>query len=119
MESNRRNVLAAGAAAAAAAAPKAAAQQTRLPGTTKFYEQGTVKHRLSGSRHGVSAAADRGRRIELDAWRAWSQPVQSDRGVQQRVPLHLRGSAQRLPRQSSGPLEIDRPWDSYTDDHSA
>jgi len=39
-------------------------------------------------------------------------PIQESR----RVPLHRVGPAQCNDGQSSGPLEIDRPWDAYTDD---
>jgi hypothetical protein len=82
-----------------------------------FYDQGyrfASTTRKAGS--GFRWLAHRRRGTELDDRRA-GQSVQRDRGVQGRVPLHRVGPAQRQRGQSSGPLEIDRPWDAYTDDH--
>jgi hypothetical protein len=41
-----------------------------------------------------------------------SGSLQPDRGVQGRVPLHRADLRNANGGQSSGPLEIDRPWDS-------
>ncbi len=118
----RRNILATGAAAAAMAAtpPVFAAQQQARPaaGAGKFYEKGPVRIHYEEAGSGFPLLLIAGRRIELDDRRPEARrSVQSDRGVQGRVPLHRVDLRNANAGQSSGPLEIDRPWDSYTDDH--
>ena len=46
-----------------------------------------------------------------------SAPFNPREEFSERLSLHRVRPAQRDGGQSSGPLEIDRPWDAYTDDH--
>src|SRR6516164_213175 len=118
MDPIRRNVLATGAAATAmAAAPRAFAQQADqgVP-TTSFYEKGPVRiHyqevgsgfpwllRAGGGLHSTMAGLARG---PFDA-------VAEFKGEFRCIASDLRPANAG---QSTGPLEVDRPWDSYTDD---
>ena len=71
---------------------------------------------LSRIRVRLSVDADRRRRIELD--NRWpEEPFRRDRRVQERVPLIAADLRNAYSGQSTGPLEVDRPWDSFTDDH--
>jgi pimeloyl-ACP methyl ester carboxylesterase len=65
----------------------------------------------------LSVAGDSRRRAEFDGRGARDPPVQPLRGVQGRIPLIAADLRNAKGGQSSGPLEIDRPWDTYTDDH--
>src|SRR3954469_14755703 len=116
MDPIRRNILATGAAAAAtAAAPRVFAQQA---GQARFYEKGPVRIRFEDTGSGypllIIAGGGLGSTIE---------------GLKRGVPFHAVDEFKSEYRciyadlrnagggQSTGPLEVDRPWDSYTDDH--
>jgi len=118
MESNRRDVLAAGAAVAAvAAAPKAAAQQTGLPGTTKFYQRGNVKiaYQEVGTGFPLLVIPGGGLTSRMAGLvTSPFNPIAEFSNEFRVIYADLRNATQG---QSTGPLEIDRPWDSYTDDH--
>jgi pimeloyl-ACP methyl ester carboxylesterase len=118
MESNRRDVLAAGAAVAAvAAAPKAAAQQTGLPGTTKFYQRGNVKiaYQEVGTGFPLLVIPGGGLNSRMAGLvTSPFNPIAEFSNEFRVIYADLRNATQG---QSTGPLEIDRPWDSYTDDH--
>src|SRR5882757_6045538 len=118
MDPIRRNILATGAAAATlAAAPQVFAQQAGQGGTAKFYEKGPVRIRYdeAGSGFPLLLIAGGG----LNSVMAGLQtspfnPIEEFKGEYRCIFADLRNAN---PGQSSGPLEIDRPWDSYSDDH--
>jgi pimeloyl-ACP methyl ester carboxylesterase len=120
MEQNRREVLAAGAAVAAvaAAAPNAlAAQQNSLPGTTKFYQRGNVKiaYQDVGRGFPILLIAGGGLQSRMAGLvTSPFNPIAEFSNEFRVIYADLRNATQG---QSTGPLEIDRPWDSYTDDH--
>ena len=119
MDTNRRDVLAAGAVAAAvAAAPNVfAAQQTGLPGTTRFFERGNVKiaYQDVGSGFPLMLIAGGGLNSRMAGLvTSPFNPIAEFSNEFRCVYADLRNATQG---QSTGPLEIDRPWDSYTDDH--
>ena len=118
METNRRDVLAAGAAVAAvAAAPKAAAQQTGLPGTTKVYQRGNVKiaYQEVGTGFPLLVIPGGGLNSRMAGLPTSPfNPIAEFSNEFRVIYADLRNATQG---QSTGPLEIDRPWDSYTDDH--
>jgi pimeloyl-ACP methyl ester carboxylesterase len=121
-DQNRRDILATGAAvAAAAAAPQVFAQNRQqpapLPGTTKFYERGRVRiaYQESGSGFPLLLIAGGGlNSVMAGLPRSPFNPIAEFSNEYRCIYADLRNAN---PGQSSGPLEIDRPWDSHTDDH--
>ena len=119
MDPIRRKVLATGAAATAvAAASQVFAQQTG-PGSAaaRLYERGSVRisYAEAGSGFPLLLIAGGG----LNSVMAGLQtspfnPIEEFKGEYRCIFADLRNAN---PGQSSGPFEIDRPWDSYTDDH--
>ena len=110
----RRNILATGAAAAAMAAmPRVFAQQAGKGGTGKFYEKGPVRIHYRGGRVRLPADAASRRGIELDDRRSSPATRPSTRSRSSRdeyrcIAADLRNANSG---QSTGPLEVDRPWD--------
>jgi pimeloyl-ACP methyl ester carboxylesterase len=121
-DQTRRDILTAGTvtAAVAAAAPQVLAQQqqpTGLPGTTKFYERGNVRiaYQEYGSGFPLLVIAGGGlNSVMAGLPRAPFNPIAEFSNEHRVIYADLRNAN---PGQSSGPLEIDRPWDSHTDDH--
>ena len=119
MDPIRRKILKTGAAAAAiAAAPQVLAQQGGQAGTARVYEKGPVRIRYEdtgsgfplllipgGGLNGSTIAGIRGGNPfnTIDTFKGDFRCIYAD----------LRNAA----GESTGPLDIDRPWDSYTDDH--
>src|SRR5450755_3573819 len=118
MDPIRRKILATGAAATAvAAAPQVFAQQTGQGGTAKFYEKGSVRIRYDEAGSGFPLLLIAGGGLNsVMAGLATSpfNPVEEFKGEYRCIYADLRNAN---PGQSSGPLEVDRPWDSFTDDH--
>jgi len=118
MDPIRRRMLAAGAAARAmAAAPQVFAQQTGQGGTAKFYERGPVRIRYDEAGSGFPLLLIAGGGLNsVMAGLATSpfNPIEEFKGEYRCIFADLRNAN---PGQSSGPLEIDRPWDAYADDH--
>jgi pimeloyl-ACP methyl ester carboxylesterase len=118
MDSARRTVLATGAAATAvAAAPGVFAQQGR-PGAG-FYEKGAVRIRFAeaGAGFPLLLIAGGGLNSTIAGFSGSSSPfnpIEVFKGEYRCVASDLRNANAG---ESSGPLEIDRPWDAYTDDH--
>jgi pimeloyl-ACP methyl ester carboxylesterase len=120
MDTNRRNLLTTGAAVAAAtAAPLAFAQQPAkgAPGM-QFYQKGNVRIRYQevGSGFPVLIIHGGGQNSTI-AWGATGAPfnaMEEFKNEYRCIAADLRNAHSG---ESSGPLEIDRPWDSYTDDH--
>jgi pimeloyl-ACP methyl ester carboxylesterase len=119
VNSIRRKLLKTGAAAAAVAAtPSVLAQQGASEGGGRFYQKGNVRIRYEetgsgfplliipgGGLNGSTIAGVRGGNPfnTVDAFKGEFRCIYAD----------LRNSA----GESTGPLEVDRPWDSYADDH--
>jgi pimeloyl-ACP methyl ester carboxylesterase len=121
MDQIRRNILATGAAATAmAAAPRVFAQQTGQGAPAmSFYEKGPVRIRYEDTGSGYPLLIIPGGGLNsVISGLATSpfDPVKEFRGEYRCIAADLRNA---IPGQSSGPLDIDRPWDSHTDDQLA
>src|SRR6266851_4582201 len=118
MDPIRRNILATGAAAATlAAAPQVFAQQTGQGGTAKFYEKGPVRIRYDEAGSGFPLLLIAGGGLNSVMAGLATSPfnaIEEFKGEYRCIYADLRNAN---PGQSSGPLEIERPWDSHTDDH--
>ncbi|HYC48306.1 MAG TPA: alpha/beta hydrolase [Burkholderiales bacterium] len=116
MDPKRRTLLTTGAAAAAMAAAPAFAQQKGATG--RFYEKGSVRIRYEDVGSGVPVllipGGGQNSTIAWNAERAPFNPVRELGSEYRCITADLRNAPSG---QSTGPLEIDRPWDSYTDDH--
>ena len=119
MDPTRRTLLTTGAAAAAvAAAPRAFAQGT---GTgEKFYEKGNVRICYQEAGSGVPLLIISGGGLNSTiAWGAKNAPFNAMEEFKNEYRCIITDLRNAHGGQSSGPLEVDRPWDSYTDDHLA
>ena len=118
MGSTRRTILAAGAAAAAAAAvPRAFAQKAGKGGDAmSFYEKGAVRihYEEAGSGFPLLLIAGGGLNSTISGLTNPFDEIGEFKGEYRCIASDLRNANGG---QSSGPLEIDRPWDAYTDDH--
>jgi pimeloyl-ACP methyl ester carboxylesterase len=118
MDPIRRKILKTGAGAAAmAAAPPIFAQQSGQEGAARIYEKGPVRIRYeeAGSGFPLLLIAGGGlNSVMAGLPRSPFNPIEEFKGEYRCIYADLRNAN---PGQSSGPLEIDRPWDSYTDDH--
>jgi pimeloyl-ACP methyl ester carboxylesterase len=114
MDPIRRTILTTGAAATAmAAAPQVFAQQ----GAPRFYERGPVRIRFEehGSGFPLLLIAGGGLNSTIAGLaRGPFNPIEEFKGEYRCVASDLRNA---VAGQSTGPLEVDRPWDSYADDH--
>ena len=79
--------------------------------------EGPGSHPLRGSRFRLPVAAHRRRGIELDDRRVDQSLRRDSESSRASTAASRRICATPIAGQSSGPLEIDRPWDSHTDDH--
>jgi pimeloyl-ACP methyl ester carboxylesterase len=119
MDSVRRNILTTGVAATAmAAAPSVFAQQTGQGGAAMFYEKGPVRIRYEEAGSGVPLLliAGGGLNSTIANFTTTSpfDPIAEFKGEYRTIASDLRNA---VGGQSTGPIEADRPWDSYTDDH--
>jgi pimeloyl-ACP methyl ester carboxylesterase len=119
MDSVRRNILTTGVAATAmAAAPGVFAQQTGQGGGAMFYEKGPVRIRYEEAGSGVPLLliAGGGLNSTIANFTTTSpfDPIAEFKGEYRCIASDLRNAVNG---QSTGPIEADRPWDSYTDDH--
>jgi pimeloyl-ACP methyl ester carboxylesterase len=119
MDPIRRKILKAGAAATAmAAAPRALAQQTGQGGAAgSFYEKGPVRIHYEDTGSGFPLLLIAGGGLNSTAAGLHRgdpfNPFEEFKGEYRCIAADLRNAN---PGQSRGPLEIDRPWDSHTDD---
>ena len=116
MDSVRRTMLKTGAAATAvAAAPGVFAQQAEQADT--FYENGPVHIHFEQTGSGfpllLIAGGGLNSTISYFTRTAPFNPIAEFKGEYRCISVDLRNANGG---QSSGPLEIDRPWDSHTDD---
>jgi pimeloyl-ACP methyl ester carboxylesterase len=118
MDRIRRTILKTGAGAAAmAAAQQVFAQQSGQGGAARFYEKGPVRIRYeeAGSGFPLLLIAGGGlNSVMAGLPRSPFDPIAEFKGEYRCIYADLRNANAG---QSSGPLEIDRPWDSYADDH--
>jgi len=118
MDPIRRKMLAAGAAATAMAATNQVfAQQTGQAGTGKFYQKGPVRIRYdeAGSGFPLLLIAGGGLNSVMAGLKTSPfNPIEEFKREYRCIFADLRNAN---PGQSTGPLEVDRPWDSHADDH--
>src|SRR3989475_12836614 len=118
MDPIRRKILKTGAAATAmAAAPRVLAQQTGQGGAPmSFYQKGPVRIRYeeAGSGFPLLLIAGGGLNSTISSLANPFNPIPEFKGEYRCIASDLRNANAG---QSSGPLEIDRPWDAFTDDH--
>jgi pimeloyl-ACP methyl ester carboxylesterase len=115
----RRKLLKTGAAVAAmAATPSVFAQQTGNGESGRFYQQGNVRIRYEETGSGFPLLLIAGGGLSgstIEGLRAGNpfHAIDVFKGEFRCIYADLRNSA----GQSTGPVEVDRPWDAYTDDH--
>jgi pimeloyl-ACP methyl ester carboxylesterase len=120
MDPIRRQILVTGAAATAmAAAPRVFAGQTGQAGAAmSFYEKGPVRihYKEAGSGFPLLLIAGGGLNSTISGLISTSpfNPIEEFSAECRCIASDLRNANAG---HSSGPLEIDRPWDAYTDDH--
>jgi pimeloyl-ACP methyl ester carboxylesterase len=118
MDPIRRNILATGAVATAiAAAPQVFGQQAGPGAGARFYEKGSVRIHFeeTGSGFPLLIIAGGGLNSTISALaRGPFNPIEEFKAEYRCIAADLRNANEG---QSSGPLEIDRPWDAHTDDH--
>jgi len=115
----RRKLLKTGAAAAAmAAAPSVLAQQRGNAGTGRFYQRGNVRihYEETGSGFPLLVIAGGGMNGSTIANVKGGNPFNTIEALKDQFRL-IYADLRNADGQSTGPLEVDRPWDSYTDDH--
>src|SRR5262249_50420408 len=116
MDSNRRTVLTTGAAATAVAAtPRVLAQQSG-PAGGRFYEKSAVRIRFEEAGAGFPLLLlPRGGLNSPIAFfnRAPFNAIEEFKGEYRCISADLRNAPDG---KSTGPLEIERPWDAYADD---
>jgi pimeloyl-ACP methyl ester carboxylesterase len=118
MCATRRSVLAAGAAAAATAVvPPIFAQQSGQTGTGKFYDKGDVHiyYEEAGSGFPLLLLPGGGMNSTIGFFtgNAPFNAVEEFKGQYRCITADLRNAPSG---RSSGPVEVDRPWESYADD---
>src|ERR1700751_1512697 len=117
MGSTRRTILAAGAAAAATAA-RVFAQQPGNRANGKFYEKGPVRiyYEEAGSGFPLMLLPGGGLNSTIAGLKNGNPfpAIEEFKGEYRCITADLRNAPSG---QSSGPVEVDRPWESYADDH--
>ena len=116
----RRQILTTGIAATAAMAATPAqvlAQPAPGGGQYKFYEKGKVRIRYAEAGSGfplllIAGGGMNSRMAGLPT--SPFNPIDEFKGEYRCIYADLRNA---IGGESTGPLEVDRPWDSYTDDH--
>src|SRR5579863_6439993 len=112
MDPIRRKILATGAAAAAISAVPDLFAQTGQTALTSFYEKGPVRIRYQevGSGFPLLIIPGGGLNSVIAGLTNPFDTIQEFKGEYRCIAADLRNAN---PGQSSGPLEVDRPWDSY------
>jgi pimeloyl-ACP methyl ester carboxylesterase len=121
MDSTRRKLLKAGTAAAAATAASRVLGAQRAPSPEQrpagaFYKKGQVSihYEEAGSGFPLLVIPGGGLNSTIAALANPFNPLVELKNEYRCIASDLRNANAG---QSSGPLEIDRPWDAYTDDH--
>ena len=112
----RRKLLKSGAAATAMAAARRALGQTARGGGGSFYVKGPVRihYQEYGSGFPLLLIAGGGLNSTIAGLTNPFNAIDEFKGEYRCIASDLRNANNG---QSSGPLEVDRPWDMYTDDH--
>jgi len=112
----RRKLLKSGAAATAMAAARRALGQTAQGGGGSFYVKGPVRihYQEYGSGFPLLLIAGGGLNSTIAGLTNPFNAIEEFKGEFRCIASDLRNANNG---QSSGPLEVDRPWDMYTDDH--
>ena len=115
MDEIRRKILKAGAAVTAMAASPIVLSSQRGQ-STPFYERGPVRihYEETGSGFPLLLIPGGGLNSTIAALTNPFNPIEEFKTEYRCIAADLRNANAG---QSSGPLEIDRPWDAYTDDH--
>jgi pimeloyl-ACP methyl ester carboxylesterase len=118
MDLKRRTLLAAGAAiAATSAVPSVFAQQPASKGTGKFYERGPVRIYYEEAGAGFPLLLIPGGGLNSSiAFFTGNSPfnaIEQFSGEYRCITADLRNAPSG---QSTGPVEVERPWESYADD---
>src|SRR5215471_10585631 len=117
MGSTRRTILKAAAAAATAAVPRVVAQQPAKKGSGKFYEKGSVRiyYEEAGSGFPLMLLPGGGLNSTIGFFTGNSpfNAIEEFKGQYRCITADLRNAPSG---QSTGPVEVNRPWDSYADD---
>jgi pimeloyl-ACP methyl ester carboxylesterase len=117
MDSTRRTILAAGA-AAAAVVPRVLAQQSGNGGSGKFYDKGPVRiyYEEAGSGFPLLLLPGGGLNSTIASLKGGNPfpAIDEFKGEFRCITADLRNAPSG---QSTGPVEVDRPWESYADDH--
>src|SRR5579863_7926490 len=120
MDPTRRKILETGAAATAmAAARRLFGKQTEKGAAPmSFYEKGPVRihYEEAGSGFPLLLIAGGGLNSTIAGLRAPFDSFEEFKGEYRCIAADLRNAN---PGQSSGPLEVDRPWDTHADDQLA
>jgi pimeloyl-ACP methyl ester carboxylesterase len=118
MDPTRRKILKTGAAATvmAAAAPGVFGQQGASGGAGSFYEKGPVRihYQEFGSGFPLMLIAGGGLNSTIAGLNSPFDAIGEFKAEYRCIAADLRNA---YSGQSTGPLEIDRPWDAFTDDH--
>ena len=118
VDPTRRTILKTGAAATVLAATRAFAEQAGEDGAAmSFYENGPVRIRYEEVGSGFPLLVIPGGGLNSAVAGLATHPfnpMEELAGEHRVISADLRNSNRG---QSSGPLEIDRPWDAHTDDH--
>src|ERR1043166_8007489 len=114
----RRTILTAGAAAAATTAvPRLFAQRSGKTGIGKFYERGAVRiyYEEAGSGFPLLLLPGGGLNSTISFFTGNSpfNAIEEFKGQYRCITADLRNAPSG---QSTGPVEVDRPWESYADD---
>jgi pimeloyl-ACP methyl ester carboxylesterase len=112
----RRKLLKTGAAASAmAAAKRVFAQQAGRGAAGSFYTKGPVRihYQVTGTGYPLLLIAGGGLNSTIAGLANPFNSIEEFKGEYRCIAADLRNAN---PGQSSGPLEVDRPWDSHTDD---
>jgi pimeloyl-ACP methyl ester carboxylesterase len=118
MDRMRRKILKSGAAATAiVAAPRVLTRETEQGGLS-FYEKGSVRihYEVSGAGFPLLLIAGGGLNSTISNLTSGSpfNPIEEFKAEYRCIASDLRNANGG---HSSGPLEVERPWDAYTDDH--
>ena len=117
IDSNRRKILATGAAATAVAAASQVFAQQQGAAPMTFYEKGPVRihYQEAGSGFPLLVIAGGGLNSTIAGLaRGPFNPMDEFKNEYRCIACDLRNAVNG---QSTGPLESDRPWDAFTDDH--
>jgi pimeloyl-ACP methyl ester carboxylesterase len=117
-DEDQRGYKTGAAATAMAAAPQLFAQQSGKEGTAmSFYENGPVRihYEEHGSGFPLLLIAGGGLNSTISGLTTGSpfNPIEEFKAEYRSIAADLRNAVEG---QSTGPLEVDRPWDSFTDD---